>query len=144
MGKSIFDNEWLSTELKRFEIKYDKLSINDDTVVASATSTIEQFLQKSSYHRYIRIRLRKYKFIEPTKYNECIAKCAALTRNALQLIDVFDAINTYYELDTKLCWDQLSYTNKLIIAKDMLESQGNDALLKFVMQQKAANDMLDQ
>lgn len=142
MSKSIFDNDWLSTELERFEIKYDKLSVNDDTIIASAIASIESLLQQSQYHRYIKVRLRKYKFIEPTKYNECIQRCYAITKTALQLIDVFDAINTYYELDCKLCWDNLSYSHKLVIAKDLLETRGDKSLLELVMKEKAANDML--
>ena len=70
MSKSIFDNDWLSTELERFEINYDNISVNDDVVLKDAIDAVELWLGTMSYQRYVYTRQRKYKCMDATKLNE--------------------------------------------------------------------------
>ena len=143
MGKSIFDNDWLSTELERFEINYDNISVNDDVVLQDAIDAVEVWLGTTAYHKYINVKQRKYKYMDATKFNECIYKAWKQSTIALRLLDVFDCVVTYYELDYQLAFDTLSYDNQLRIAKDIADATGNKDLLNKVVNAHISQDLIE-
>ena len=142
-GKSIFDNNWLATELERFEINYDNISVYPDLLVADTVNELEEWLKTTMYHRYSRIKQRKYKYMVAEKFNELIIKCWKHSNIALRVLDIFDVIVTFYELDYALSWEQLSYDHKLRMAKDIEEKTGDTKLLKQVMQSRINDDIFD-
>lgn len=142
-GKSIFDNNWLATELERFEINYDNISVYPDMLMSNTVNNLEEWLKSTTYHRYLRIRQRKYKYMLADKFNELIIKCWQKSNIALRLLDVFDVIVTFYELDYALSWQQLSYGHQLRMAKDIEEKTGDSMLLKQVLQSHINDDIFD-
>ena len=77
------------------------------------------------------------------KFNELIIKCWKHSNIALRVLDIFDVIVTFYELDYALSWEQLSYDHKLRMAKDIEEKTGDTKLLKQVMQSRINDDIFD-
>lgn len=142
-SSSIFDNNWLATELERFDINYDNISEYPDMLVQSTINELEEWLKTTTYYRYIKIKQRKYKYMLPEKFNELLVRCFKKSSIALRFIDVFDVITTFYELDYTLSWQQLSYDNQIQIAKDIEAKTGNAKLLKQVYQSKIDIDSFD-
>jgi hypothetical protein len=143
MSKSIFDNDWLSTELERFEINYDNISVNDDVVLKDAIDAVELWLGTMSYQRYVYTRQSKYKCMDATKLNECVMKAWKQCPIALRMLDVFDCITTYYELDNAMAFDALSYECQLRIAKDIADSTGNKQLLDKVINTRMSQQLIE-
>lgn len=129
--KGIYETSFDSTELTKTVISYDNLSVDEDSFSNQCISEIEEFLQTTTYDKYIKAKQRKYKYIEFVKFNECITKCKRLSKY-LRLIDVFDAIIAHYELDYAQSWHQLNATHQKIIANEVKADTGNCQLIDMI------------
>lgn len=125
----LFETSYDSKELTRITIDYKQLSTSEDCLTRDAVQSIDLWLTGTAYGRYIRTRQRRHRYMEPTKFNECIIKCRQLTKQLLRYIDIFDTVVTYYELDHALAWDNLSRTHQRHIAEEIAADTGNTMLI---------------